>query len=292
MWGNLCVWSPLRTRWSGEMPELPEVETICRSLAPHISGRVLAGVEILAAKLRRPLPTAAELCAVTGRRITALERRAKYLIWHFDGGGALILHLGMSGRLCYHHGPHPAESHTHAIFHFQEGGQLHFRDPRRFGSLDLAAPGQLAGLSILRGLGVEPLSPAFDAAYLCERLGATRRAVKTVIMDQGIVVGVGNIYANEALFQAGIHPLRPGRSLSPAEGKSLQEAIVSVLGKAVERCGTTLNDYRDADGEPGFFQLDLAVYGREEEPCPRCGGKIVRLRHEGRSSFLCEACQK
>jgi len=108
----------------------------------------------------------------------------------------------------------------------------------------------------------------------------------------GIVVGVGNIYANEALFQAGIHPLRPGRSLSPAEGKSLQEAIVSVLGKAVERGGTTLNDYRDADGEPGFFQLDLAVYGREEEPCPRCGGKIVRLRHEGRSSFLCEACQK
>ena len=274
------------------MPELPEVETICRSLAPHITGKVLAGVEVHAPKLRRPLPTAAELRAVTGQRITALERRAKYLIWHLDGGGALIIHLGMSGQLCFHHGPHPAELHTHVIFHFQEGGQLHFRDPRRFGSLDLAAPGELAGLPMLRELGVEPLSSAFTAEYLRERLGATRRVVKTVIMDQRVVVGVGNIYANEALFQAGIHPLRPGQSLSPAEGEALQLAIICVLGKAVERGGTTLSDYRNADGEPGFFQLDLAVYGREEEPCPRCGGQIVRLRHEGRSSYLCEACQK
>ena len=274
------------------MPELPEVETICRSLTPHINGRVLAEVEVRVARLRRPLPLAADLRALTGRRITGLERRAKYLIWHLDGGGALIIHLGMSGRLCYHRRPQPAEPHTHVIFHFQEGGEIHFRDPRRFGSLDLAAPGQLAGLPILRGLGVEPLSPAFSADYLVQRLQPTRRAVKTVIMDQRIVVGVGNIYANEALFLAGIHPLRPGCTLSPKEGAALQAAIVAVLGKAVERGGTTLTDYCDADGEPGFFQLDLAVYGREEESCPRCGRKIVRLRHEGRSAYLCETCQK
>ena len=274
------------------MPELPEVETICRSLAPHVRGRVIAGVEARVARLRRPLPPEEDLRALTGRCINALERRAKYLIWHLDGGGALIIHLGMSGRLCYHSRPHPAEPHTHIIFHFQGGGQLHFRDPRRFGSLDLAAPGELAGLSILRWLGVEPRSPAFTADYMRQRLQATRRAVKTVIMDQRAVVGVGNIYANEALFQAGIHPLRPGRSLSPEEAAALQSAIVSVLGKAVERGGTTLRDYLNADEEPGFFQLELAVYGREEEPCPRCGREIVRLRQEGRSSYLCEACQK
>jgi formamidopyrimidine-DNA glycosylase len=274
------------------MPELPEVETICRSLAPHLTGRILAEVEARAAGLRRPFPSAAVLHGLAGQRILRLERRAKYLLWHLDGGGVLVIHLGMSGRLRYHAQPSPAESHTHLIFHFSGGSQLHFRDPRRFGSLDLAAPGELSALPALRDLGLEPLSPDFTPEFLHARLAATQRTVKGLIMDQRVVVGVGNIYANEALHKAGIHPLRTGCTLQAEESAALHAAIVAILQQAVERGGTTLTDYRNGIGEPGFFQLDLAVYGRKEEACPRCGGRIARLVQEGRSSFVCEACQK
>lgn len=274
-----------------EMPELPEVETICRSLAPHIVGKQLTDVEVRAPRLRRPLPSAAALRALAGESVVRLERRAKYLLWHFDGGGALIIHLGMSGRLIYSRPPQPPEPHTHVIFHFSDGGELHFRDPRRFGSLDLVAPGEMPDLALLRDLGLEPLSTSFTPEFLLERLRSTQRTVKTVIMDQRVVVGVGNIYANEALFMAGIHPLRRGNSLSAQEAAALQTAIIAVLQKAVERGGTTLSDFRNAAGEPGFFQLDLAVYGRNQEPCPRCGRDIIRLVQGGRSSFFCETCQ-
>ncbi|HNW59555.1 MAG TPA: bifunctional DNA-formamidopyrimidine glycosylase/DNA-(apurinic or apyrimidinic site) lyase [bacterium] len=273
------------------MPELPEVETICRSLAPYIVGKQLTDVEVRAPRLRRPLPSAAALRALAGQSVIRLERRAKYLLWHFDGGGAFIIHLGMSGRLIYNRLPQPPEPHTHVIFHFSDGGELHFRDPRRFGSLDLVAPGEMPDLTLLRDLGLEPLSPSFTPEFLQERLQSTQRAVKTVIMDQRVVVGVGNIYANEALFMAGIHPLRRGNSLSAQEAAVLQAAIIAVLQKAVERGGTTLSDFRNAAGEPGFFQLDLAVYGRNQEPCPRCGREIIRLVQGGRSSFFCETCQ-
>jgi formamidopyrimidine-DNA glycosylase len=276
----------------GEMPELPEVETIRRSLAPHIIGKTIAGIEVRVPKLRRPIPIATLQRNLPGQRIMDLERRAKYLLWHLDGGGTLIIHLGMSGRLAYNASPQPVEPHTHVIFNFHDGGEIQFRDPRRFGSIDLAAPGELPDLLILRDLGIEPLSPAFTAGSLHDSLQATQRAVKIVLMDQRVVVGVGNIYANEALFKAGIHPLRPGRSLSARESGALHAAVVEILQKAVERGGTTLTDYRNAEGEPGFFQLDLAVYGRKQEPCPRCGREIIRLVQGGRSSFVCEACQK
>ncbi|HOT96675.1 MAG TPA: bifunctional DNA-formamidopyrimidine glycosylase/DNA-(apurinic or apyrimidinic site) lyase [bacterium] len=274
------------------MPELPEVETICRSLAPHITGKLLAGVEVSAPKLRRPLPSATVLRGLSNQRILALERRAKYLLWHLDGGGVLVIHLGMSGRLSYCNPPRPAEPHTHVIFHFTDGGELHFRDPRRFGSLDYAGPGEALEMAFLRDLGLEPLSPAFTPDFLRQRLASTQRTVKTLIMDQRVVVGVGNIYANEALFRAGLHPQRRGNSLSAQEGAALHAAVVQVLQEAVERGGTTLTDFRNAEGEPGFFQLDLAVYGRQQQPCPRCGREILRLVQGGRSSFFCETCQK
>lgn len=273
------------------MPELPEVETILRSLAPAISGRRVAAVEVRTPRLRRPIPGAAMQERLVGRRIVGLERRAKYLLWHLDDGGALVLHLGMSGRLSFWPEPMSPEPHTHIIFHFDPVGQLHFRDPRRFGSVDLVPPGELSGLASLAGLGLEPLSADFTESRLCHFLASSRRPVKNLIMDQTVVVGVGNIYANEALFMAGIHPLRPSRSLSLEECAVLHQAIVTTLARAVERGGTTLNDYRDSAGEPGFFQLDLAVYGRQQEPCPRCGREIIRLVQGGRSSFLCEACQ-
>ena len=273
------------------MPELPEVETILRSLAPAITGRRVAAVEVRAPRLRRPIPGEAMQERLVGRRISGLERRAKYLLWHLDDGGALILHLGMSGRLSFWPEPVPPEPHTHLIFHFDPAAQLHFRDPRRFGSIDLVRPGELAGMASLAGLGLEPLSAEFTPARLQHFLTASRRPVKSLIMDQAVVVGVGNIYANEALFLAGIHPLRPSSSLTTAESAALHAAIVATLARAVERGGTTLNDYRDSAGEPGFFQLDLAVYGRQQEPCPRCGREIIRLVQGGRSSFLCEACQ-
>ncbi len=274
------------------MPELPEVETIRRSLAPHITGKQLAGVEVRAPRLRRPLPTADALRGLVGQRILALERRAKYLLWHLDGGGVLIFHLGMSGRLRYSNPPEPAEPHTHVIFFFTDGGELHFRDPRRFGSLDLAAPGESPERTVLRDLGLEPLSADFSAGFLLQRLQSTQRTVKALIMDQRVVVGVGNIYANEALFRAGLHPQRRGSSVKAQEAAALHAAIVGILTEAVERGGTTLTDFRNAEGEPGFFQLDLAVYGRQQQPCPRCGRAILRLVQEGRSSFVCETCQK
>lgn len=270
------------------MPELPEVETIRLSLESFIVGKTIEDVQVPQPRLRRPVPVAELQRWVLGQRIVRLDRRGKYLLWHLENGAVVAIHLGMSGRLGYYTEATACETHTHVIVTFSEGGVLHFRDPRRFGSLDVYAPGR----TCLPQMGVEPLSADFTRDYLTAKCGDSKRAIKTLLMDQKIVVGVGNIYATEALFLAGIHPLRPGLSLQPAEIESLRAAVVTILNQAVARGGTTLNDFRNARGEPGFFQMDLAVYDRAGQPCPCCGGNIQKLVFNGRSAFVCETCQQ
>ncbi len=223
-----------------------------------------------------------------GRKITALSRRGKFLLVHLDNGAVMVLHLGMSGRLRFTDRETACEAHTHLIFSFAGGGALQFRDPRRFGSVDVCKPGE----TCLQLLGVEPLSVDFTRDYLGGRCAGSRRAIKTLLMDQRVVVGVGNIYVSEALFVARIHPLRESSSLNAEEIERLRAAIVAVLNKAVQKGGTTLNDFRDAHGEPGFFQMELMAYDREGQPCACCGGMIQKLLFNGRSAYVCETCQK
>ncbi len=270
------------------MPELPEVETIRRSLESYIVGKTIEDVQVPQPRLRRPVPVAELKRWALGQRIVRLDRRGKYLLWHLQNNAVVAIHLGMSGRLGYYTEVTACEKHTHVIVTFAEGGVLHFRDPRRFGSFDVFEPGR----ACLQQMGVEPLSADYSRDYFSAKCGDSKRAIKTLLMDQKIVVGVGNIYATEALFLAGIHPLRPGLSLQPDEVQRLCAAVVTILNRAVARGGTTLNDFRDARGEPGFFQMDLAVYDQAGKACPNCGTAIRKIVFNGRSAYVCETCQQ
>src|SRR6478752_1413407 len=248
------------------MPELPEVETTRRGLAPHIEGRIVADVVLRRPDLRWPIPP--EVAALLpGRRIDSVRRRAKYLLLDTEVGSAL-LHLGMSGS----------------------GRVLRFNDPRRFGCLLWQAPGEVHEL--LRGLGPEPLSDDFDGDYLFARSRGRKAPVKTFLMDQGIVVGVGNIYAAEALFEAGISPLRAAGKVSRERYQALAAAVRRILAYAIERGGTTLRDFIDPNGTPGYFEQELQVYGREGEPCPRCRRPLRNAVLGNRASIYCPHCQR
>lgn len=273
------------------MPELPEVETIRLSLEPHLTGQVIKKIQVLEKRLRWPVQVADLRKWIEGRKVRALERRAKFLIFLMENDSAMILHLGMSGRLGWHTSEKLMEPHTHVIFHLS-GRQLRYRDPRRFGSLDVVPPGQLAECARLQNLGVEPLSEKFTTQILSTYACSSRRCIKNILIDARVVVGLGNIYANEALFFAGIDPGKAGSALSEAEFTRLHRAIRQVLKRALEKGGTTLNDYRNAHGEPGFFQMELAVYGRAGEPCRKCGLPIHKVVITGRSTFFCPACQR
>lgn len=279
------------------MPELPEVEVLRRSLAPLVGERI-EGVEVRDPRLREPVDETA-LRKLTGSRVESLGRRAKYLHIHlhrdgWKGGRTLVVHLGMSGRLTLVPGDAPEQPHEHVVFRLGSGKTLRFRDPRRFG-LVFAAPtdGLLERDPHFTKLGLEPLSESFSGARL--RGAATRRRgpVKTFLMDASVVVGLGNIYATEALFRAGIHPTRSVARISKARWDRLAEAIRSVLGDAITEGGTTLNDFSDGEGRSGYFQVSLSVYGREGEPCPRCGDghTIRRIVQSNRSTFYCPRCQ-
>lgn len=269
------------------MPELPEVETIRRGLAPLIVGRAITGVVLRTPRLRWPLDRRLRTL-LPGRRVEALERRAKYLLLRCTDG-TLLVHLGMSGRLCVCPADLAPGRHDHADLVFDDGSCLRFTDPRRFGAILWCAAAEEHPL--LAGLGPEPLSAALTGDYLAERAAGRRVAVKSFIMDQRVVVGVGNIYASEALFRAGIDPARPAGRISGERYARLAGAIRAVLEEALAAGGTTLRDFRDGQGNPGYFAVQLQVYGRAGQPCPHCAAPIRCRRIGQRSSYYCPRCQ-
>jgi formamidopyrimidine-DNA glycosylase len=270
------------------MPELPEVETTRRGLRPHVEGRRVLAVFLRRADLRWPIPSAVQTL-LPGQRITRIERRAKYLLLHTDAGSALI-HLGMSGSLRVLTPDLPAGKHDHYDLLLDSGHVLRYSDPRRFGCLLWQAPGALH--SLLAALGPEPLSADFDGDYLWRCAHGRSAPIKTFLMDQRIVVGVGNIYAAEALFAARIHPLRAAGRVSRARCAALADAVKHILEYAITRGGTTLRDFISPDGLPGYFEQELWVYGRAGQPCKACGHGVRVITLGQRSSFYCPHCQR
>ncbi len=271
------------------MPELPEVETTRRGIAPHARGRRIRALELYERRLRWPVPSRlpAELA---GQRIRSVARRAKYLLLKLERG-TLLLHLGMSGNLRVVAAGTPRRPHDHFDLVLDSGRALRFNDPRRFGSLVYVRGDPLAH-PLLAHLAPEPLGRQFDADYLWRITRRRRVAVKQLLMNSRLVVGVGNIYANEALFRARIRPRRQARSLSRAEAARLVRAVRAVLGEAIRAGGTTLRDYLKADGEPGYFRQRLYVYERAGEACRRCRTPVRAITQGQRSTYYCPQCQK
>lgn len=271
------------------MPELPEVETTRRGIAPHLLGRIITGVILRTAKLRLPLaPTFGDELA--GRRIVAVERRGKYLLITCDGG-TLIVHLGMSGHLRLAAAKTPAGKYDHVELVLDNGRLLRLNDPRKFGTV-VWVTGDPLQHPLLANLGPEPLTGDFSAAYLNERSRGRTVAVKPFLMDNRIVAGIGNIYANEALFRAGINPATPAGRLTRQQCTLLAAAVQEVLTEAIALGGTTLRDYLDGEGKPGYFRLNLRVYGRSGESCGHCAAAIQLSRLGGRSTYWCPVCQQ
>ena len=269
------------------MPELPEVETTRRGLAPHLIGRTVIALDIRQPRLRWPIPDALRT-SLPGQRIEEVERRAKYLLIHTAVGSAL-LHLGMSGSLRVLPAATPIGTHDHVDWRLDSGRVLRFTDPRRFGSQLWQPRGEIHPL--LAGLGPEPLSGDFDGNHLWARSRGRVAAVKVFLMDQAIVVGVGNIYAAEALFAAGIHPKRAAGSVSRGRYARLADEVKRILAYAITRGGTTLRDFISPDGARGYFEQELFVYGRAGEPCKVCGTPIKAIALGQRSTFYCPRCQ-
>jgi len=273
------------------MPELPEVETVLRRLRPRLRGRRIEGVEFRRGSrvLRDTVPAPKLAGHLRGARVEEVRRRGKYLILDLDCGHGLVIHLGMTGRLADHAAGHE-HAHVHARFRF-EGFDLLFTDARTFGRIVLLPEGRVEALPGLAGLGPEPLGAEFTAAYLGGVFQGRKAPVKALLLDQRVAAGMGNIYADEALFRAGIHPLRRAGSLHAAELQRLRQAIRAVLREAIRARGTTIMNYEWASGKEGSFQTRLRVYGRAGEPCRKCGATIVLTRTAGRSACFCPNCQ-
>lgn len=270
------------------MPELPEVETTRRGLAPHLEGREVVAAILRRPDLRWPIPHEIET-ELPGQRIAAVRRRAKYLLLDTAAGSAL-LHLGMSGSLRVLPADTPVRAHDHVDLLLDSDRVLRFNDPRRFGCLLWQRPGETHKL--LRALGPEPLSDDFDGDYLFDLSRGRKAPVKTFLMDQSVVVGVGNIYVAEALFAAGVSPLRAAGKVSRERYGELAGAIKTILGYAIQRGGTTLRDFISPDGAPGYFEQELAAYGRGGEPCPRCGRALKQASVGQRTTVWCGHCQR
>lgn len=271
------------------MPELPEVETTVRGIAAVLEGQVLARVDPRRPDLRRPIP--ADLCQrLTGARVTTLGRRAKYGLIGTDRGDTLVFHLGMSGR--WRVDPSAIEKHDHLIIETGAGRTLALNDHRRFGSLDLLSTAELGVWPTFAALGPEPLSDAFTHRTLALAFEGRTASVKSLLLDQRVVAGLGNIYVCEALHMTGIRPHRPGGEVAASKLKPLVTAIKDVLASAIEAGGSTLRDYAQPDGELGYFFKQWRVYGREGEGCPNCDRPVERRIDAGRSSFWCRKCQR
>ncbi len=270
------------------MPELPEVETTCRGIAPHILHRKVTKVVVREARLRWPVPERLHQL-LSGSRFISVSRRAKYLLLETDHG-ILMVHLGMSGSLRILPATTPPMFHDHVDILLDDGRCLRYHDPRRFGSFHWLGACQQHPL--LDHLGPEPLSEDFTGQYLYARSRGRRVPVKQFVMDGKIVVGVGNIYANEALFMSGIHPIRAAGRIGQARYEALADAIKTVLGDAIAQGGTTLRDFVGGDGAPGYFAQQLRVYGRDGQPCRVCQNGLKEIRQGGRSTVLCTRCQR
>lgn len=274
------------------MPELPEVETVRRSLELALPQRSFVEIEVRQPRLRFTVDEEQLQQLILQRRVTGLTRRAKYLIVHFAGGSCLILHLGMTGQLLLLPALQPLDKHDHVIFTLDNGLHLRFRDPRRFGAIAAVEAAGLQQHALLTHLGVEPLSEDFTAEYLFGRSRKSKKPVKNFIMNQQVLVGVGNIYASEALFLAGIYPMRAAGRISLGRWQRLQATIQQVLQEALALGGTTIDDFRNSDGSSGYFQQKLRVYGRKGEACLKCQNTIRAETLAGRSTFYCPKCQK
>ncbi|MGD8774036.1 MAG: bifunctional DNA-formamidopyrimidine glycosylase/DNA-(apurinic or apyrimidinic site) lyase [Syntrophobacterales bacterium] len=274
------------------MPELPEVEVIRRGLIPHLVDRTIKRVLISNRRLRLPVPRLKLKRWVQGSRVKAVDRRAKYLLVEMSNGAMMVLHLGMSGRLALFANGAPRAVHDHLRFFLDSGLELRFNDVRRFGSVQVLVPEEDKGLQILAGLGAEPLGPDFSSNYLMEQARGRIRPIKNFLMDARVVVGIGNIYANEILFSAGIRPTYPAGNLNGREWHRVVGACREVLERAIACGGTTISDYVNSGGEAGYFQCELQVYGRKGERCRTCSSTIVREVLAGRATFFCPNCQK
>lgn len=274
------------------MPELPEVEVLRRSLLRRLPGRRITRVETRTKTLREPLDLRRLRRLLEGRRIAGLRRRAKYLLIDLEGDATLVVHLGMSGRLTVVANDEPAAPHEHFICRLDGGERLRLVDPRRFGLAFAVKSAELEADRHFVHLGVEPLDGALTGAYLRQQAAGRRAPIKAFLMDARVVVGVGNIYASEVLWRAGVHPRRSTARISATTWERLAAEVQAVLGDAIAEGGTTLNDFADGDGNAGYFQVALAVYGREGEPCRRCWRTIRRLVQTGRSTFYCPGCQR
>ena len=271
------------------MPELPEVETTRRGIEPHVAGARVTTVIVRRGDLRQPVSK--DLDAIEGRVITGVVRRSKYLLLGIDDGSTVLIHLGMSGSLRVIRPDDPWKTHDHVAIGLSNGRELRFHDPRRFG-LVLRLHGDPQRHPLLEGLGPEPLGDAFDASSLQSACATRKAAIKQVIMDAAVVVGVGNIYASEALFRAGILPRTPACKLGKVRLGRLTSAIRTVLAESIEQGGTTLRDFLHSDGEPGYFRQRLFVYGRKGEPCRVCGTPVRHAVIGQRSTYWCPRCQK
>lgn len=283
------------------MPELPEVETVRRGLLPAMEGAVIERADVNRPDLRWPLPEhmAARL---TGAQVTALRRRSKYILADLSTGETLIIHLGMSGRMLisgdplgqFHHTHPTPQKHDHVVLHMRNGARVTFNDARRFGAMDLADTPQVEAHWLLRDLGPEPLGNAFHEDYLVAKMKGRNTPIKAALLDQRIVAGLGNIYVCEVLFRAGISPVRKAGRISQSRLRTLVPIIREVLSEAIESGGSSLRDYRQADGELGYFQHTFRVYDREGQSCRTegCTGVVRRLVQSGRSSFYCPQCQR
>jgi formamidopyrimidine-DNA glycosylase len=283
------------------MPELPEVETVRRGLLPVMEGQMITQALINRPDLRWPFPPRmAE--RLTGAQVTALRRRSKYILADLSTAETLLIHLGMSGRMLisgaivgeFHH-PHPApEKHDHVVLDMEGGARVTFNDARRFGAMDLLDTASADHHPLLADIGPEPLGNGFSESYLVARLAGKNTPIKSALLDQHLVAGLGNIYVCETLYRARLHPARKAGDLTRAQVASLVPIIRAVLTEAIEAGGSSLRDYRQADGELGYFQHSFQVYGREGEPCATagCGSIIERMVQSGRSSFFCPTCQR
>ena len=275
------------------MPELPEVETIRSRLAPRLEGRRLERVEIVDPRLTRPEPPEAIAQALEGERIATVGRRGKYLVFAFESGRHLLVHLRMTGNV-----EHPAQGglaadrYRRAVVRLDDGSDVAYRDVRRFGTWALLEPGELDDYFAARRLGGEPLERGFTNRTLTQSLAGRRAPIKAALLDQRSAAGIGNIYADEALWRAKIHPLRPAGSLDAEEIARLRKAIRAALQRGIARQGATLRDFRDPEGRRGRMQREFKVYGRAGEPCARCGTPIEKTRAGGRGTWYCPQCQR
>ena len=272
------------------MPELPEVETIRRQLAPHVEGRVVERLDVLdTARLTQPLPPEAVIDAVEGRRIERLDRRGKYFIFVFEDEVFLLVHLRMTGNLLLD--PAPDTPYQRAVFTLGDGQVLRFCDPRRFGTFELALGTPALDAFFAGRLGLEPLGDELSGPALKAMTRKRRAPVKAFLLDQRHIAGVGNIYADEALHRARIHPLRPVGQLTGAQCAALADAVKLVLTAGIDAGGSTIDDFRHPDGVSGAFQNDFLVHLRRGEPCHACGTTVIKLVAAGRGTYVCESCQ-